>query len=100
VALWLLAQYAIAAAKQQGIKVIADANQQMRGRARLRADIVIERGPGFAKAIPPGAAPGRRRAARHGGRWGRVLWAIRDGASTFRFAAGDKAAGVESRSSR
>jgi len=48
----LLAQYAIAAAKQRGIKVIADAKsadaELVRG---YGADIVIERGPGFAKAI-------------------------------------------------
>src|ERR1700738_1926513 len=48
----LLAQYAIAAAKRQGIKVIADANpadaELVRG---YGADIVVERGPGFAKAI-------------------------------------------------
>ena len=48
----LLAQYAIAAAKRQGIKVIADAlpadAELVRG---YGADIVIERGPGFAKAI-------------------------------------------------
>jgi NADPH:quinone reductase-like Zn-dependent oxidoreductase len=48
----LLAQYAIAAAKRQGIKVIADAKpadaEMVRG---YGADIVVERGPGFAKAI-------------------------------------------------
>jgi NADPH:quinone reductase len=48
----LLAQYAIAAAKRQGIKVIADANpadaELVRG---YGADIVVERGPGFAKAV-------------------------------------------------
>jgi NADPH:quinone reductase-like Zn-dependent oxidoreductase len=48
----LLAQYAIAAAKRQGIKVIADAKpadaELVRG---YGADIVIERGPGFAKAV-------------------------------------------------
>jgi NADPH:quinone reductase-like Zn-dependent oxidoreductase len=48
----LLAQYAIAAAKRQGIKVIADAKpadaEVVRG---YGADIVIERGPGFAQAI-------------------------------------------------
>ena len=48
----LLAQYAIAAAKRQGIKVIADANpadaELVRG---YGADIVVERGPGFAEAI-------------------------------------------------
>ena len=48
----LLAQYAIAAAKRQGIKVIADAKpadaELVRG---YGADIVVERGPGFAKAI-------------------------------------------------
>jgi NADPH:quinone reductase-like Zn-dependent oxidoreductase len=48
----LLAQYAIAGAKRQGIKVIADANpadaELVRG---YGADIVIECGLGFAKAI-------------------------------------------------
>lgn len=48
----LLAQYAIAAAKREGIKVIADAKpadaELVRG---YGADIVIERGPGFADAI-------------------------------------------------
>jgi NADPH:quinone reductase len=48
----LLAQYAIAAAKRQGIKVIADAKpadaEMVRG---YGADIVVERGPGCAKAI-------------------------------------------------
>src|SRR6266403_1056264 len=47
----LLAQYAIAAAKRQGIKVIADAKaadaELVRG---YGADIVVERGPGFATA--------------------------------------------------
>jgi NADPH:quinone reductase-like Zn-dependent oxidoreductase len=48
----LLAQYAIPAAKRQGIKVIADARpadaELVRG---YGADIVVERGPGFAEAI-------------------------------------------------
>jgi NADPH2:quinone reductase len=48
----LLAQYAIPAAKRLGIKVIADARagnaEVVRG---YGADVVIERGPGFAKAI-------------------------------------------------
>src|SRR5271165_2790949 len=48
----LLAQYAIAVAKREGIKVIADAlpadAEVVRG---YGAYIVIERGPGFAKAI-------------------------------------------------
>jgi NADPH2:quinone reductase len=48
----VLAQYAIAAAKRQGTNVIADAKpadaELVRG---YGADIVIERGPGFAKAI-------------------------------------------------
>src|SRR3984893_923382 len=48
----LLARYSIAAAKRQGIKVSADANpadaELVRG---YGADIVVERGPGFAKAI-------------------------------------------------
>ncbi len=48
----LLAQYAIAAAKRQGIKVIADAKPADAELVRTYgADIVIERGPGFAKAI-------------------------------------------------
>jgi NADPH:quinone reductase len=55
----LLAQYAIAAAKQQGIKVIADAKpadaELVRG---YGADIVIERGPGFAEAIRRGLPNG------------------------------------------
>jgi NADPH:quinone reductase len=48
----LLAQYAIAAAKRRGIKVIADAKpadaELVRG---YGADIMVERGLGFAKAI-------------------------------------------------
>jgi len=48
----LLAQYAIAAGKQRGIKVIADAKpadaELVRG---YGADIVVGRGPGFAEAI-------------------------------------------------
>jgi NADPH:quinone reductase-like Zn-dependent oxidoreductase len=48
----LLAQYAIAAAKRRGIKVIADAKpadaELVRG---YGADIVVERGPGFVEAI-------------------------------------------------
>ena len=48
----LLGQYAIAVAKRQGIKVIADAKpadtEVVRG---YGADIVIERSPGFAKAV-------------------------------------------------
>jgi NADPH:quinone reductase-like Zn-dependent oxidoreductase len=48
----LLAHYAIAARKQRGIKVIADAKpadaELVRG---YGADIVVERGPGFAEAI-------------------------------------------------
>jgi NADPH:quinone reductase len=48
----LLAQYAIAAAKQRGIKVIADAKPADAERVRgYGANIVVERGPGFAKAI-------------------------------------------------
>ena len=46
----LLAQYAIAAAKRQRIKVIADAASRCRVRG-YGADIVVERGPGFAEAI-------------------------------------------------
>jgi NADPH:quinone reductase-like Zn-dependent oxidoreductase len=48
----LVAHYAIAVAKQRGIKVIADAKpadaELVRG---YGADIVVERGPGFAEAI-------------------------------------------------
>jgi NADPH:quinone reductase-like Zn-dependent oxidoreductase len=48
----LLAQYAFAAAKRHGIKVIADANPADAELVRsYGADIVVERGPGFAKAI-------------------------------------------------
>ncbi len=48
----LLAQYAIAAAKRQGIKVIADAKPADAELVRsYGADIVIERGPGFAEAV-------------------------------------------------
>ena len=48
----LLAQYAIAAAKRQGIKVIADANPADAELVRsYGADIVVERGPGFAEKI-------------------------------------------------
>ena len=48
----LLAQYAIAAARRQGIKVIADAKPADAELVHTYgADIVVERGPGFAKAI-------------------------------------------------
>ena len=48
----LLAQYAIAAAKRQGIKVIADANPADAELVRsYGGDIVVGRGPGFAEAI-------------------------------------------------
>ena len=48
----LLAHYAIAAAKRQGYKVIADAKAQETDLVRgYGADIVVERGPGFADAI-------------------------------------------------
>src|ERR1700730_8412396 len=48
----LLAQYAIAAAKRQGIKVIADAKPADAEMVRAYgADIVVERGQGFAEAI-------------------------------------------------
>ena len=48
----LLAHYAIAAAKRQGIKVIADAKPAEAELVRsYGADIVVERGPGFAEAI-------------------------------------------------
>jgi NADPH2:quinone reductase len=47
-----LAQYAIAAAKRQGQKVIADAKPEEAELVRsYGADIVVERGPGFADAI-------------------------------------------------
>ena len=78
----LLAQYAIAAAKRQGIKVIADAKpadaELVRG---YGADIVIERGPRLRRGGPQGAAQWCRRAARHGGPWGKVLWRHRCGAA-------------------
>jgi NADPH2:quinone reductase len=52
VALGFWLKYAIAAAKRQGIKVIADANPADAELVRsYGADIVVERGPGFAKAI-------------------------------------------------
>jgi NADPH:quinone reductase len=48
----LLAQYAIAAAKRQGIKVITDAKPAVAELVRsYGADVVVERGPGFAEAI-------------------------------------------------
>jgi NADPH:quinone reductase len=48
----LLAHYAIAAAKRQGLKVIADAKPEEAALVRsYGADIVVERGPGFADAI-------------------------------------------------
>jgi NADPH2:quinone reductase len=48
----LLAHYAIAAAKRQGQKVIADAKpEEAELVRRYGADIVVERGPGFADAI-------------------------------------------------
>jgi NADPH:quinone reductase len=48
----LLASYAIAAAKRQGLKVIADAKSEETELVRsYGADIVVERGPGFADAI-------------------------------------------------
>jgi NADPH:quinone reductase len=48
----LLAHYAIAAAKRQGQKVIADAKPEEAELVRsYGADIVVERGPGFAAAI-------------------------------------------------
>jgi len=48
----LLAHYAIAAAKRQGLKVIADAKPEEAGLVRsYGADVVVERGPGFAEAI-------------------------------------------------
>jgi NADPH:quinone reductase-like Zn-dependent oxidoreductase len=48
----LLAHYAIAAAKRQGQKVIADAKPEEAELVRsYGADIVVERGPGFADAI-------------------------------------------------
>jgi NADPH:quinone reductase len=48
----LLAHYAIAAAKRQGLKVIADAKPEETELVRsYGADIIVERGPGFADAI-------------------------------------------------
>jgi len=48
----LLAYYAIAAAKRQGQKVIADAKPEETELVRsYGADVVVERGPGFAEAI-------------------------------------------------
>jgi NADPH:quinone reductase-like Zn-dependent oxidoreductase len=48
----LLAHYAIAAAKRQGLHVIADAKPDEVGLVRsYGADVVVERGPGFAEAI-------------------------------------------------
>jgi NADPH2:quinone reductase len=48
----LLAHYAIAVAKRQGQKVIADAKPEEAELVRsYGADIVVERGPGFANAI-------------------------------------------------
>jgi NADPH:quinone reductase-like Zn-dependent oxidoreductase len=48
----LLAHYAIAAAKRQGLKVIADAKPEEADLVRsYGADVVIERGPGYADAI-------------------------------------------------
>ena len=48
----ILAHYAIAAAKRQGLKVIADAKPEEAELVRsYGADIVVERGPGFADAI-------------------------------------------------
>jgi NADPH:quinone reductase-like Zn-dependent oxidoreductase len=48
----LLAHYAIAAAKRQGQMVIADAKPEEAELVRsYGADIVVERGPGFAEAI-------------------------------------------------
>ena len=97
----LLAQYAIAAAKQRGIKVIADAKSadaEVRG---YGADIVIERGPGFAKAIRrefpmvPTRCLTRRALAKS------PLVPSVTGASTFRYAAGATSPpNGESRSSR
>jgi len=48
----LLAHYAIAAAKRQGLKVIADAKPEEAQLVRsYGADVVVARGPGFAEAI-------------------------------------------------
>jgi NADPH:quinone reductase-like Zn-dependent oxidoreductase len=48
----LLAHYAIAAAKRQGITVIADAKPaEVELVKSYGADVVVERGPGFAEAI-------------------------------------------------
>jgi NADPH:quinone reductase len=48
----LLAHYAIAAAKRQGLRVIADAKPEEAAVVRsYGADVVVERGPGFASSI-------------------------------------------------
>jgi NADPH:quinone reductase-like Zn-dependent oxidoreductase len=48
----LLAHYAIAAAKRQGLKVIADAKLEEADLVRsYGADVVVERGPGFSDKI-------------------------------------------------
>ncbi|MDA8446462.1 quinone oxidoreductase family protein [Paracidovorax valerianellae] len=48
----LLAHYAIAAAKRRGLRVIADAKPEEADLVRsYGADVVVERGPGFADAI-------------------------------------------------
>ena len=88
----LLAQYAIAAAKRQGIKVIADARpadaELVHG---YGADIVIERGPGFAGRsagscpMVPTRCSTRRTLGKSPGAPSVT------GVSTFRFAAGQTA---------
>lgn len=48
----LLAHYAIVLAKRQGLKVIADAKpEEAELVRRYGADVIVERGPGFVKAI-------------------------------------------------
>ncbi len=47
-----MAHYAIAAAKPQGLQVIADAKPQQAALVRgYGADVVVDRGPGFVEAI-------------------------------------------------
>jgi NADPH:quinone reductase len=98
----LLAQYAIAAAKRQGIKVIADAKpadaEMVRG---YGADIVVERGPGFAKAIRRELPNGVDALLDTASLGEESFAAIRDGGIYIPVRGwGDKPADGESRSSR
>src|SRR5258708_22454607 len=76
----LLAQYAIAAAKRQGIKVIADAKpadaELVRG---YGADIVVQRGPRVAKAIRPELPNGADALLDTAALGAEALGAVRDG---------------------